>query len=249
MSLDEAASRLDWQEAVIEAIAPLTPRIKSFLFRAPLAAPVAGQHVDVRLTAPDGYRTERSYSIASAPESPLLELAVERLDDGEVSGFFHDVAEVGDAIELRGPIGGHFVWRDSDGGPLLLIAGGSGIAPLMAMLRHRAQAGSKAETLLLYSGRTLESLAFLDELLAMETGDPHFHMVLAITRGAASRATDYARRLDRAALEESLRRWGHRPRLVFVCGSNGFVEAMTSGLVGLGVAPGLIRAERFGGTP
>jgi hypothetical protein len=138
------APKLNWQQATIVGIASDTPRVKSFLFTTP--APLAfraGQHVDVRLTAPDGYQAERSYSIASAPErTDGIELAIERLDDGEVSPFFHEVAEIGDAIELRGPIGGHFVWSVEDGGPLLLLGGGSGVVPLMSMLRHRAARGS-----------------------------------------------------------------------------------------------------------
>ena len=147
--------KLRWQEAKIAAIMPDTPRVKSFLLAPSAPFPFrAGQHVDVRLTAPDGYQAERSYSIASAPEeTAAIELAIERLDDGEVSPFFHDIAEVGDAIELRGPIGGHFVWDVVDGGPLLLLGGGSGVVPLMSMLRHRfARAGAPA-VLLAHLGR------------------------------------------------------------------------------------------------
>ena len=163
------APKLNWQEATIVGIASDTPRVKSFLFATP--APIAfraGQHVDVRLTAPDGYQAERSYSIASAPErTDGIELAIERLDDGEVSPFFHEVAEIGDAIELRGPIGGHFVWSVEDGGPLLLLGGGSGVVPLMSMLRHRAARGSDVPALLLFSARTWEDVIFRDELIAM----------------------------------------------------------------------------------
>jgi len=136
---EPSGAKLRWQEATINAVTPDTPRVKRFLLAPSAPFPFrAGQHVDVRLTAPDGYRAERSYSIASAPEDTArIELAIERLDDGEVSPFFHDVAEIGDAIELRGPIGGHFVWDVNDGGPLLLLGGGSGVVPLMSMLRHR----------------------------------------------------------------------------------------------------------------
>ena len=157
----ESDRGLRWQQAKITAIVPQTPRIKSFYFE--LARPFAfraGQHVDVRLTAPDGYQAERSYSIASAPEmQSRLELAIERLDDGEVSPFFHDVAAVGDDIELRGPIGGHFVWEVADGGPLLLLGGGSGVVPLMSMIRHRASQNSRVPTLLLYLRQDLRRRA------------------------------------------------------------------------------------------
>ena len=176
--------KLLWQEAKIAAIMPDTPRVKRFLL-APSAPFLfrAGQHVDVRLTAPDGYQAERSYSIASAPEqTAAIELAIERLDDGEVSPFFHDVAEVGDAIELRGPIGGHFVWDVKDGGPLLLLGGGSGVVPLMSMLRHRAAVGSRVPALLLFSSRTWEDVIFRDELLALDAKNDGFQLALALTR-------------------------------------------------------------------
>ena len=172
------APKLNWQEATIKAIASDTPRVKSFLF-AP-ASPIsfrAGQHVDLRLTAPDGYQAERSYSIASAPErTDGIELAIERLDDGEVSPFFHDVAEIGDPIELRGPIGGHFVWSVEDGGPLLLLGGGSGVVPLMSMLRHREARGSNIPALLLFSARTWDDVIFRDELIAMHHRNDGFRL-------------------------------------------------------------------------
>ncbi|MEG6508151.1 FAD-binding oxidoreductase [Methyloligella sp. 2.7D] len=240
---------LAWEDAVIEEIVPLTPHIKSFFFRAPLAPHKAGQHVDLKLTAPDGYTAERSYSIASAPGAPLIELAIERLDDGEVSSFFHEVAEPGDTIALRGPIGGHFVWEKTLGGPLLLVAGGSGIAPLIAMLRHRAQASPEVPALLLYSGRTIEEMAYLPELLEMEKSDANFQLVLAITRGERLRPDDLQMRFDQMAVTDSLTAWGFQPRITYVCGSNGFVGAMANALVGHGVAPEGIRTERFGGAP
>jgi len=143
-----SASR--WQEAVIERVVHQTPRVTSIFLRAALGPYEAGQHVDVRLTAPDGYQAERSYSIASAPGADRIELAIERLEGGEVSPYFHEVARPGDTFEIRGPIGSHFVWRSSDGGPLLLIGGGSGVVPLMAMVRYRATAGWDTMTLLVY---------------------------------------------------------------------------------------------------
>ena len=219
-------------------LAPSAP----FLFR-------AGQHVDVRLTAPDGYQAERSYSIASAPEqTAAIELAIERLDDGEVSPFFHDVAEVGDAIELRGPIGGHFVWDVKDGGPLLLLGGGSGVVPLMSMLRHRAAVGSRVPALLLFSSRTWEDVIFRNELLALDAKDDGFQLALALT-------SDQPRRPSRISAGASTPPWWPnlwegclgRPRHVFVCGGNPFVEAASQGAIEAGVAPSMIRTERYGG--
>ncbi|MGV8952702.1 MAG: FAD-binding oxidoreductase, partial [Cypionkella sp.] len=200
-----AAGRADgmWQAARLVQISTLTPRIKSLVLA--LQRPFtfrAGQHVDLRLTAPDGYQARRSYSIASAPSSSgLIELAIERLDDGEVSPFFHDVAAVGDSIELRGPLGGHFVWGPEDGGPLLLIGGGSGVVPLMAMLRHRRDAQADVPSVLLLSSRTLAETLYRDELLAMEAAAPGFTLRLAVTRGAPERPVDYGRRLDLAMLK------------------------------------------------
>jgi ferredoxin-NADP reductase len=154
MTADASAAPARWQQAIIERIEPQTPRVISVFLRSGLQSQAAGQHVDVRLTAPDGYQAERSYSIASAPAIGGIELAIERLEDGEVSLFFHEVARPGDAIEIRGPIGGHFVWRAQDGGPILLIAGGSGVVPLMAMVREWSVTQSKTPVLLVYSART-----------------------------------------------------------------------------------------------
>jgi ferredoxin-NADP reductase len=235
-----------WQEARIARIAPLTPRIVQVELEAPIPAHRAGQHLDVRLTAPDGYQAQRSYSICSAPGAPRVALAIERLEDGEVSPYFHEVAEPGDTFEVRGPIGGHFVWREQDGGPLLLVAGGSGIAPLVAIARHRAATARGLPTLLVYSARTWDDLAFRDELIAMEADDPAFRIAITTTRGPKVREQDHERRLDRALTAELLAGWGGTPRHVYVCGSNGFVEAATAGLLALGVPPSHIRTERFG---
>jgi len=245
-----AASRaLHWQQATITAIVPQTPRVKSFFF-AP-SHPFsfrAGQHVDVRLTAPDGYSTERSYSIASAPEmKDSIELAIERLDDGEVSPFFHEVAVVGDEIELRGPIGGHFVWDLADGGPLLLLGGGSGVVPLMSMIRHRAAQGSTIPVLLFYSARSWDEVIFRDELMALDDRQDGFELVFALTRERARRERDYERRLDTAVLTEVLPRLPQAPKHVFVCGSNAFVEAAADGAIATGIPRGIIRTERYGG--
>ena len=247
MTADSAVTPARWQLAVIEQIARQTPHVISVFLRTPLQPHVAGQHVDVRLTAPDGYQAQRSYSIASAPGAELIELAVERLDDGEVSPYFHDVAAIGDTIEVRGPIGGHFVWRAKDGGPIALIAGGSGIAPLMAIVRAWSAFDSKTPLLLIYSARTWEELIFREELLATQAREPDLVFIATTTRGPQQRPQDFDRRLDRALLHEALARWGHRPRDVYVCGSNVFAEAVTSGLILEAVPPGIIRTERFGG--
>ena len=237
-----------WQEATIERVAAQTPRVVSVFLSSPLPVHEAGQHVDVRLTAPDGYQAQRSYSIASAPRRLPLELVIERLDDGEVSPYFHDVARAGDTFEVRGPIGGHFVWRAEDGGPLLLVGGGSGVVPLMAIARHRAAVAPSTEALLVYSARTWDELIFRDELFERKARDANLQFAATTTREARRDGVDYDRRLDRSLLEEILGRWQRAPRHAYVCGSNAFVEAVTSALVAEGVPPRIIRAERYGGT-
>jgi len=236
-----------WQTATIASVQVRTPRLKSIFLRAELEQHLAGQHVDVRLTADDGYQARRSYSIASAPGSALVELAIERLDDGEVSPYFHDVAEPGDAIELLGPIGGHFVWRPDDAGPLLLVAGGSGVVPLLAMLRQRAQLSVTVPTLLLYSAREWSELAFADELQGYEDGDPSLRIRFVTTRGPARRPQDLTQRLDAGSLAQQLAAWGHAPRAAYVCGATRFVETIAGGLVRDGVDAGVVRTERYGG--
>ena len=181
---------MHWQNAVITRIETLSPRVKSFFFR--LAEPFVfrpGQHVLLRLTAPDGYRAQRSYSIASAPGSgktEALELTIERLDDGEVSPFMHDVARTGDEIELGGPIGGHFNWSPEDGGPVLFIGGGSGVVPFMSMLRHRAAIKSRVPATLVFSARSREDLLFFDELSELAGSGDGFGLTVALTREAAA---------------------------------------------------------------
>ena len=244
-ALPAAPSR--WQQAVIERIVPRTPRVISVFLRVSLGPQVAGQHVDVRLTAPDGYQAERSYSIASAPGTEDIELAIERLDDGEVSPFFHDVARPGDTIEVRGPIGGHFVWRAEGGGPIMLVGGGSGIVPLMAIVRDWSATDLKTHVLLTYSARSWEELVFRDELLNTQARESNFIFIITTTRGPRHRPEDFDRRLDQSLLREVLKRWGRTARDVYVCGSNVFVEAVTTGLVLEAVPAGRIRTERFGG--
>lgn len=239
--------RSRWLGATVERIERRTPRIISLFLRAPIGPHVAGQHVDIRLTAPDGYQAQRSYSIASAPGSDLLELAIERLDDGEVSPYFHDVAAAGDTIELRGPLGGHFVWRAEDGGPLLLVGGGSGVVPLMAMARYRAAAAPDIPALVIASGRTWDELLFRDALIDAAAREPNLAVVRTTTREAPRRPDDFGRRLDAALLAEILARWGRTPSHVFVCGSNAFVDAVAEGLIAAGVPTPTIRTERYGG--
>jgi ferredoxin-NADP reductase len=212
-----------------------------------------GQHVDVRLTAEDGYQTERSYSIASAPEQPRLALTVERLQDGEVSPYLAEVLQVGDTMELRGPIGGYFVWNVAVGGPLLLIAGGSGIVPLMAMLRHRAAAGERSanprdlRAKLLYSSRRWDDVIYRDEIAQLARSDPTLEVAHSLTRDAPAGWTGYRRRIDRAMLDEFAWPPADRPH-AFVCGPTPMVEAVASALVDLGHDPAKVKTERFGPT-
>jgi ferredoxin-NADP reductase len=205
----------------------------------------AGQHVDIRLRAEDGYEAQRSYSIASAPEEPTVRLTVERIDDGEVSPYLVDDLRTGDALELRGPIGGYFVWEAGQGGPLLLIAGGSGIVPLMAMLRHRSAAGDGTPTRLLYSSRSYEDVIYRDELEGLAAGDEALSVIHTLTRAQPPGWTGYRRRLDAAMLNEVAWPSAQRP-LAFICGPTPFVETAAAGLETLGYEAGRIKTERFG---
>lgn len=236
-----------WRPLVVERLVHRTPRVASLFFANALGAFEAGQHVDLRLVADDGYEARRSYSIASAPADETLEVMVERLDDGEVSPFLHDVVRVGDVIDVRGPIGGHFVWTTAVGGPLLLVAGGSGIAPLMSMLRHRARAAADVEAMLIFAARTVADLVYRDELVAMAAADPRLTIRFGTSREPARRDDDFTGRLDAAVVATMLDRWSRVPVQTYVCGSTGFVETATSALVARGIAAGSIRAERYGG--
>jgi ferredoxin-NADP reductase len=202
----------------------------------------AGQHVDVRLTAEDGYQAQRSYSIASAPEDGELTLTIERIDDGEVSPYLVDDMQPGDELELRGPIGGWFTWDVADGGPLLLVGGGSGLVPLMAMLRHRARRGNDVPARLLLSAR-----ADRDVLYARELDDVGAQVFKTYTREPPPGWTGWARRVDRDMLGEVAWPPSEGAR-VFVCGPTGFVEGAAAGLVGIGYDPTLVKTERFGPT-
>ena len=224
-----------------------TPRVRSIALDVPdWPGHRAGQHVDVRLTAEDGYQAQRSYSIASAPEDGSLVLTVERLDDGEVSPYLVGELRPGDELELRGPIGGYFVWEEALGGPLLLVAGGSGVVPFRAMLRHHAAARSGVPARLLYSARTLGDVIYRQELEELgRAGGADVRLTL--TREQPEGWTGLRGRIDRGLLEEVAWPPAERP-LVYVCGPTAFVEVVAAGLVELGHDPSLIRTERFGGT-
>jgi ferredoxin-NADP reductase len=238
--------RLTWQLATVADVVVETPRTKTIAFDVPeWPGHRAGQHVDVRLTAEDGYRAERSYSIASAPEGSRVELTVERLDDGEVSPYLTDELRAGDRIELRGPIGGYFVWEPADGGPVLLVAGGSGVVPLMAMIRTRAASGSDADMRLLFSSRTVEDVIYRDELERLAGGG--LTVTHTLTRAQPSGWSGYTRRVDASMLAEVGPGPAERPR-VYVCGPTPFVEAVAEALVHMGHEPRRVRTERFGPT-
>jgi ferredoxin-NADP reductase len=241
--------RLSWQIGEVVATRPETVRARSITLAIPdWMGHRAGQHVDVRLTAEDGYQVERSYSIASPPEeAPHVTLTVVRLDDGEVSPYLTEELRVGDKLELRGPIGGYFAWEARLGGPLLLVAGGSGIVPLMAMLRHRAAVGSTVATRLLYSSPTLEDVLYRDELEQMMKSSTTLEVVQTLTRARPPGWTGYARRIDTRMLREVGWPVEQRP-LTYICGPTPFVETAATSLVTLGYEPGRVKTERFGPT-
>jgi ferredoxin-NADP reductase len=240
--------RLAWRIGEVVETRPATPRTRSLLLDVPgWEGHRAGQHVDVRLTAPDGYQTQRSYSIASAPEEERVELVVERLDDGEVSPYLADELRAGDRLELRGPIGGWFTWEAEDGGPLFLVGGGSGVAPLMAMIRHRAAVGSDVPCRLLYSSRSFEEIIYREELETLADSDGSLEIFHALTRSRPPGWTGYARRVDAEMLEEVGWSPDENP-LAFVCGPTSFVEGVADALVRLGHDPARVKTERFGPT-
>jgi ferredoxin-NADP reductase len=236
--------RLVWRLAeVVEKIAE-TPRVETLVLNVPgWEGHLAGQHVDVRLTAPDGYQAQRSYSIGSAPDGERIDLTVERLEEGEVSPYLADELRAGDQVEIRGPIGGFFVWDEPDGGPLLLVCGGSGVVPLMAILRHRANIGSIVPTRLLYSSRSYEDIIYREELARLAS--PSLEIVHTLTRSQPADWTGYRRRIDPAMLAEVAWPPVDRP-LVYVCGPTNLVETAASALVDLGHDPLRIKTERFG---
>lgn len=239
------AKRLEWQLAEVRDIRSETYRVKSLLLE--LAQPLghrAGQHVDIRLTADDGYQAQRSYSISSAPEDELLSLTVERVTEGEVSPYLVDELRVGDRLQLRGPIGGHFVWTSETSDPLGLIAGGAGVTPLMAMLRHRDRATRRFPALLFYSVRSLEEAIFRDELDAMARRDSSLNVVYALTREQPEGWQGHRGRIDKELLATTHFPLSRHPA-VYVCGPSGFVESISGSLIELGFDAGLIKTERF----
>jgi ferredoxin-NADP reductase len=236
-----------WRTATVEDVADETDEARTLVLDVPgWPGHTAGQHVDVRLTAEDGYQAERSYSIASGPESERLALTVERIDDGEVSPYLTTELRPGDVFELRGPVGGHFTWRVADGGPLLLVAGGSGVVPLMAMLRHRAAQGSDVDTRLLVSARRWDDLLYRAELRTLEAG-PGLRVAYTLTRAQPDGWTGFDRRVDAEMLAASAPAPAEEPR-IYVCGPTAFVERVADLLVVLGHEPAAIHAERFGPT-
>jgi len=242
------SGRLSWRLADVVETVVETPRTKTLVLSVPgWEGHRAGQHVDVRLTAEDGYQAQRSYSIASAPDGERIELTVERLADGEVSPYLADELRARDKLELRGPVGGYFTWEIADGGPLLLIAGGSGIAPLMAMIRHRAATGSSVPTRLLFSSRSWEEIIYRDALARLAATDGALQVTHTLTRSQPSGWDGYRRRIDEAMLVEVAAPPSAHP-LTYVCGPTRLVEEVASTLVALGYDPARIKTERFGPT-
>jgi ferredoxin-NADP reductase len=225
-----------WQIASVAEITRETPSVKTFRLDLPMWMPhLPGQHYDVRLTAPDGYTAQRSYSVASSPQlEGSIELTIDRLADGEVSPYFHDVVETGDQVEVRGPFASYFVWRCES--PVLLVGGGSGVVPLMSILRHRRLVEPEAPIRLVYSVRGPEDAIYASEL-GSETD-------LTYTREAPSGWDGHQGRIDGELLAD----WDERPDLAFICGSNGFVESASELLLDSGLAAERIRTERFGPT-
>jgi ferredoxin-NADP reductase len=243
-----APARLRWLTAEVVELIEETPRAKSLVLSIPgWSGHRAGQHVDVRLTAEDGYQAQRSYSIASAPEDRHVMLTVDRIEEGEVSPYLTSEVRVADRFELRGPIGGYFVWAAAMGAPLLLVAGGSGIAPLMAMLRHRAFAKAKAPAVLLYSSRTFEDIIYRQELDRLSANGDGLKVIHTLTRRQPPGWAGQTRRIDR----DMLASFGIAPRErpeIFICGPTPLVEQTARSLLALGHQPDLIKTERFGPT-
>jgi ferredoxin-NADP reductase len=243
---DAPVRRLEWRRAEVREIVLETYRVKSLLLHvAGWRGHLPGQHLDIRLTAEDGYQAQRSYSIASPPEDELLTLTVERVDNGEVSPYLVGDLRAGDQFELRGPIGRYFVWTAAMPGPLCLIAGGSGIVPLMAMLRHRDRRNGRAPAVLLYSSRTFEDVIYREELDAMARRDPHLRVVNTLTRKQPEGWMGHRRRIDKTLLAEAAFPPEQTPK-IFICGSTPFVEEVSKLLVELGHHPLTIKTERFG---
>jgi ferredoxin-NADP reductase len=244
-------ARIEWRAGTIAQIVAETAHAKTLVMDVPgWPGHLAGQHVDVRLTAEDGYQAQRSYSIASAPNDPRLAITIERLDDGEVSPYLTDALGVGDRVELRGPIGGYFVWEPSLTGPLFLVAGGSGIVPLMAMLRARASAGAARQAAtpatLLYSSRSWDDVIYRDELTHL-TASSNARVVHTLTRSQPPGWTGFKRRIDADMLLELAPAPSLAPH-IYVCGPTALVESASQTLVEIGHDPARVKTERFGPT-
>jgi ferredoxin-NADP reductase len=240
--------RLTWQLGEVAEVVQETPRVSSLVLEVPgWVGHQAGQHVDLRLTAEDGYQAQRSYSIASPPEDPRVILTIERLGDGEVSPYLVGEVRAGDKIELRGPIGGYFVWKAGDERPLLLVAGGSGIVPLMAMIRHHAAAGATAKVRLLYSSRSMEDVIYRDELAGVSAGSDQLQVSHTLTRSQPPGWEGYSRRIDGDMMAEVA--WPRKDLpAVFICGPTAFVETAAGLLLESGYDASWIKTERFGAT-
>jgi ferredoxin-NADP reductase len=238
--------RLEWRLGEVVETIPLTPRAKALILNVPAwHGHLPGQHVDVRLTAEDGYQAQRSYSIGNAADGDRIEIAVEEIEDGEVSPYLVEELRAGDQLELRGPIGGYFTWTTRSGGPVLLVAGGSGIVPLMAMIRHRAAAGSRVPMRLLYSARTASDIFYRDELEALASDDGDLDIVYTLTRLQPPGWNGYRRRIDAEMLAELAWPPTDQP-LCYVCGPTSLVESVASILVDQGHDPLRVKTERFG---
>ena len=244
-----SVTSVEWQVATVSGVRDETPSVRSFTLALPgWTGHRPGQHVDLRLTAEDGYSVERSYSIASEPErTGEVDITVERIEGGEVSPFLHEVVVPGDLLEVRGPIGGYFVWEAPLGGPVLLVAGGSGVVPLMAMVRHRARSRSDVAMRLLFSSRGPDEIIYGDELDRLTAAADGFDVVHTLTRRQSPGWTGYARRIDEAMLGDVLEPFGASAR-AYACGPTALVEVVANSLVRLGLPPDRIRTERFGPT-
>ena len=238
---------ISWQVGTVDRVTVETYRVKTFRFQLPEWRTFRpGQHFGVRLTAPDGYQAQRSYSIGSAPEMEgSIDLTIETIPEGEVSPYFHEVVRPGDEIEMRGPIGGPFTWTKDVGGPLLLVAGGSGIVPLMSMLRHQTISAPQIPALLLYSSRSVADIIYRQELEQSNVSNPNLKVLHTLTRSRPPDWQGYSRRIDGPMLEGAIGILEGTPH-VFICGPTSFVEAVADALVRLGLAPDRIRTERFG---
>jgi ferredoxin-NADP reductase len=239
--------RLTWLVAEVVELVTETARVRTIVLDVPdWPGHRAGQHLDVRLTAEDGYQAQRSYSIASPPGEPIA-ITVEVLDDGEVSPYLAEELREGDEIEVRGPIGGYFVWEPGGEAPLLLVGGGSGVVPLMAMIRHRSATGDRTPTRLVYSSRRLDEVIYREELEQLKTREDGLEVFLTLTREQPPGWEGYSRRVDAELMRDVAWEPSERPA-AYICGSTGFVEAAAGALVELGHEPLRIKTERYGAT-